>query len=398
MATKNVTLSKRWMLRSILRENESILRMKQMVLRLQEKINVASSFCNIAEKYEALMKTKMRLYPVVLMTAAMLISCAEKKDDFFTSKAKKTSGDSQTQTTEDDVQMNLDSENVPEAVKMAALSVLKMRSLSESPAEEYLRTVDVSTEQKVVSVKSDIMKLSSEGYDELDKAIIVGQVDDCLKKEQKDLEKCSINFLVEKSNAFIVQDSKTVVSTLTSLEGFIKTRLDSQSVEGLQDLLDKKISTKRSLYDGSNNVVLDGDKNTLVLKDIAESVLKADSDNRVAADSNYAFLTADKDVGTALKLSGSADIQNEQLYVLGYGAGSKDILIEKVQIVSDESEVNKVLAELGLAGSEKVIVFSNVGKNRLQGGVIVTEKGEVVAVDGGALKGTENRLGVKLFK
>lgn len=372
--------------------------MKQMVLRLQEKINVASSFCNIAEKYEALMKTKMRLYPVVLMTAAMLISCAEKKDDFLTSKAKKTSGDSQTQTTEDDVQMNLDSENVPEAVKMAALSVLKMRSLSESPGEEYLRVVDVSTEQKVVSVKSDIMKLSSDGYDELDKAIIVGQVDDCLKKEQKDLEKCSINFLVEKSNAFIVQDSKTVVSTLTSLEGFIKTRLDSQSVEGLQDLLDKKISTKRSLYDGSNNVVLDRDKNTLVLKDIAESVLKADSDNRVAADSNYAFLTADKDVGTALKLSGSADIQNEQLYVLGYGAGSKDILIEKVQIVSDESEVNKVLAEIGLADSEKVIVFSNVGKNRLQGGVIVTEKGEVVAVDSGALKGTENRLGVKLFK
>lgn len=344
------------------------------------------------------MKTKMRLYPVLLVTAVMLISCAEKKDDFLPSKAKKTTGDSQTQTASDQQKMNLDSEDLPEAVKMAALSVLKMRSLADKPSEEYLRTVDVSTEQKVVAIKSEIMKLNSSGYDDLDKAIIVGQVDDCLKKDQKELDKCSLNFLVEKSNAFIVEDSKTVVSTLKSVENFIKDRLASESVEGLQDLLDKKISTKRSLYDGSDNVILDGDKNSLVLKELAESVLKGNTENIVTADSNYAFLVADKDLGTALKISAATDLKNEVLYVLGYGSRSNEILVEKIEMVTDEAQKEKTLADSGLTDLEKVILFTGTDSNRLAGAVIVTQKGEVVAVDGGALKGTENRVGIKLFK
>lgn len=332
-----------------------------------------------------------------ILSAFCMISCAEKDQSNLKSRMVEDSKE-KAEVLENGKKLvfSLDSEEVPEAVKAGALSILKLRSVSENTVESHLREVDLSSEKLIVKVKSDIMSLKAEHYSDADKFLLLNQVEACAKDTKENSGKCTLNFLIEKANGVILNNSKNLLTSLKAVSSFIKSRLDSQSVESVSDLLAKKISVRKTVLDSSNKSLINDGSGALVISQLSEEVVNGSREDLDRAES--VLLTSSNELGSVLKVSSDSNIEVQELYAMGYGEGSEDIKIEKIQVIEDEAQLQKVSEGEPTLDLDKVMVFINGDSARHTGAAILTKKGELLALDAGPTKDGKYRIGIKLIK
>lgn len=213
----------------------------------------------------------------------------------------------------------INSSNIPVSVQNAARSVFEVRFLV------GLQRDDVSVEdvsgQKAVEFQNKVKAQAvSEGFDELNRQIVLAQIERCKRLEEKDQKTCHITWTTKKVTGVLVGQGNILWVNAHAIED---TLLSKEAAEGvrLSQLLREGQTISAYVFDQDGKLLFDPNVEKVdfdVIPDLTRTARR--TGKFYAEDSDYVALRLPKSFGQPLSPSNKKLTTYERVYLLGYAS------------------------------------------------------------------------------